>query len=187
MGILPVFGSYQPRRGSPTRITWRDAKPTAGPGIIWEPQAHGLTRELVGRLLRNVHTASGDARCLAPPSGCSRCGWRGPGVVAALDPRLPSVTLLGSVVTRGGMAGCQAGGFARGRWGVAKKLPSLCDFVGRPVLRWSPRLSRFVADANLFDPCCLAQPEGGWRCWCPGSRWSTARRPGSRGSSLLRF
>ena len=186
-----MFGSYEPRRGSPTRITRRDTKPTAGPGIIWEPQAdtqaHGLTRWLVGRLVRIVHTASSDARSLAPPSGCRRCGGRVPRVVAALDPRLPSVTLLESVVTRGGMAGCQAGGFARGRWGVAKKLPSLCDFVGRPVLRWSARLSRFVAEVNPCEACGLAQSQWFWNGRCPGSRWSTARRPGSRGSSLPRL
>ena len=61
--------------------------------------------------------------------GAGNVGGRGPGVVAALDPRLPSETPLGSVVARGGGAGCQAGGFARGRWGVAKKSHSLCDFL----------------------------------------------------------
>ncbi len=34
-------------------------------------------------------------RFLAPPSGCRRCWGRGPGVVAALDPRLPSGTPIG--------------------------------------------------------------------------------------------
>ena len=55
---------------------------------------------------------------LAPLQGAFRMGWRGPGVVAALDPRLPSGTPTG--VGRAGIGRCSRGasgiGIGLRRW-----------------------------------------------------------------------
>jgi len=58
----------------------------------------------VGRSVRAVRVVPVQPRCLAPPAGCWRCGGRGPGVVAALDPRRPSGTPTGIGRAGGGGA-----------------------------------------------------------------------------------
>ena len=63
-----MCGSCAPSKGSPTQITRRDAKPSAGPGIVWVSHGHRCTR----RSVRVVRAGSVDPRCLAPPSGCRR-------------------------------------------------------------------------------------------------------------------
>ena len=104
-GILTALRSCAPSKRSPTQITRRAVTPSAGSGIVWVPHGHSRTRRSGGRSVCVVHAGLVEPRFLAPPSGCSRCGGRGPGVVAALDPRRPSVTPLGSVVARGGRVG----------------------------------------------------------------------------------
>jgi hypothetical protein len=59
-----------PSKRSPTQSTRRDAKPPAGPEIVWVPHGHGRTRRSGGRSGRIVRVGPVDPRFLAPASGC---------------------------------------------------------------------------------------------------------------------
>ncbi len=99
-GILTVLRLCVPSKRSPTQITRRDTKPIVKARMVWVPHGHGRTRRSAGRSVRGstlvllIHAFWHRLR------GAGVLGGRGPGVVAALDPRLPSGTPLGSVVAR---------------------------------------------------------------------------------------
>ena len=82
-----------------------EAMPPAGRGVLM-PYGHGRTRRSGSRSVRAVRVGSVDARFLAPPSGCRRCGggWTGGGRFAR-----PPATLWHPAGV-----GCGAGGGAAG-------------------------------------------------------------------------
>jgi len=102
-----------------------------------------------------VHAGPGEPRFLAPPSGCtSFWGGRGPGVVAVLDPRLPSGTPLGSVVPG-------SNGWRARRW-----LGAVAPCRG----------CRLIPIGAMF----LAPASGCWRIgWGVDRGWSLRSTPGA--------
>jgi len=105
------------------------------------------TNPLVCRC-RGRHVGPVHPRVLAPPSGCRRLMGASPGVVAALDPRLPSVTLTGVgrghfgrvAVARVAVGRAAVGRVAVGRVAVGRGAVGRagvgCAGVGR-CLRWA--------------------------------------------------